>query len=356
MEIKTNEDRILLFKSNGIRSLSWTLIEGDVYLSAWEHNGLFKIDKDGKAKLINLFKTNGKPYIHHEFSVNAKEKVWFIPTDYGDSIAVFNPSENNIQYIKIPQMEFAPIGRLFINGTYYDNKVILIPGNYDAILEYNADTFEAKRIPLNIEAELFKNNKSVFISGVLKNKEWIFLPWGYDRLVKYDMEKQEISESISIERETYRHIIEIEGKLYLLPRIFGKQSCLLIKQEENDISEIAVPTEIKGVCISAFNIRNCIFFLVDGENICWKWNVQDDTFEKIYIDVENALIEHELLFGEARKFADKYIVSTQYDYLTNIVFSENAYAVLDINKETDLFLKTLFFMMQTNSKDLVYEF
>ena len=151
--MKNEQDKVVLEKGRAYFNAAVQMGEY-LYYSAKDTNGLFRADlSTGKSEFITMFDTENETDIHiHAFSVN--DEIWFIPSFWGDKIAVFNTESLNIKYIDIPETKTKKItaanGYLFLKLIRKGDFVWLVPGVYDAFLCLNLNNRELRKIDLPI--------------------------------------------------------------------------------------------------------------------------------------------------------------------------------------------------------------
>lgn len=342
--------------TNGLVFLAVAEFDGKTYFSAWEHNGLFRLHKDGTTDFIMLFDKYGDVSPKHEFAVGLKDAIMFIPSSSENEIALFTPKDNKIEYLKYPSPEKECAFRPFWGYVKKDATTYLLPNSYDAVLAFDEDSKEFFRYILPVGKDAFCEEKSVFIGGITVDKAVYFCPWNSSEMISFDLETFEFEILGEVSKNTYRHIFYIDEKLYLIPRTLGLDTTVYDLREKIFWKK-SMPSAVKGICICSFaDEEGNIYLIPNNENVVWIWNPLSDTLDSADIKLIQNAPDSELCFNESRDLWGGKIISTDLETLSTLLFNGKELKTLDINKGRGLFLDILMSMVKNHDRCVIYEY
>lgn len=342
--------------TNGISFLAVAEFDGKAYFSAWYHNGLFQLHKDGTADFIMLFDRYGGESPEHEFALTVKDAIMFIPSSSEDEIAIFTPKDKRIEYLRYPASEKKCTCRPFWGYVNRNNITYLLPNSYDAVLAFDSENRTFFRYVLPVGSDAFDEEKSALIDGVIVDETVYFCPWNYDNIISFDLRTFEFKILCKVKRNTFRHMLCIDGKIYLIPRIL-ESGLMLYDMKENTLLEKDIPSVIRGICICAFaDETGNIYFLPHNIGKVWIWNPVSETLDSINLKIHSGIKEDDLYFNEARDLWGGKIISSDYEILPHLIFDGKEVKLLNINKSQKLFYDILMNMMEKHTGTIICEY
>lgn len=347
---------IEMHDTNGITFLAVAESDEKTYFSAWNHNGLFQLNRDGTTEFIMLFDQYGNNFPCHEFAISVRDTIMFIPSRAEDKIAIFTPKTRKMEYLKYPVPKKECIFRPFWGYVSRNNITYLLPNSYDAVLAFNQDSKEFYRYVLPVEKEIFCEEKSVFVSGITIEEKVYFCPWNCDYIISFSLETCEFHVLGKVKKNIFRHMFYINKKIFLIPRLLDSDF-IVYDISENTFLERSMPSVIKGVCICAFADENGnIYLLPNNENKIWIWNPIFETLDLIDLKINSKLQNDELAFNEARNLWGGTIISPTIENISHLVFNEEKIEVFDISKKKRLFWDILTSMLDSHVGVMIHEY
>lgn len=356
--MKNEQDKVVLEKGRAYFNAAVQMGEY-LYYSAKDTNGLFRADlSTGKSEFITMFDTENETDIHiHAFSVN--DEIWFIPSFWGDKIAVFNTESLNIKYIDIPETKTKKItaanGYLFLKLIRKGDFVWLVPGVYDAFLCLNLNNRELRKIDLPISD--YEGINYLAAQGCEHNNKIYLCPWDYNKILSFDLETEEFKElGSTVEERVYRNIVVRENHLYLFP-----------EKLPNDILDIDLNVNAcvrKKIDIEDTSELNIVMYYDDRTNQVFLFPRLRE--KRIYVlDMGNFTMNQiEIEFDDSYNISDNayWLVITKISEDTFCVISNDKMApILKCHNHTftslslacpkDLFVKQLLELMEKKEKE-----
>lgn len=342
--------------TNGLVFLAVAELDGETYFSAWGHNGLFRLHKDGTTDFIMLFDKYGDVSPKHEFAIGMRDTIMFIPSNSEQEIALFTPKDKKIEYLKYPAPEKECMYRPFWGYVKRNTTIYLLPNSYDAVLAFDQNSKEFFRYVLPVERETFCEEKSVFIGGITVDNIVYFCPWNSSEMISFNLETSEFEILGETAKTTYRHIFHIEGKLYLIPRILTLD-IMVYDLQKKELQKRVMPSAIQGICICAFaDDKGNIYLLPNNENVVWIWNPLSDTLDSADIKIGQNAPDNGLCFNESRDLWKGKIIFTALETLSSLLFDGKEFKTFDIDRGKGLFLDILISMMENHDGTTIYEY
>ena len=237
-------------------------VDDAVYFSAWNVNGMFKMDRNtGNITYIGCAENEKMDHALHYHVFKHQKKLYFIP-GYGDCIAVLDVKDLSIRTITLPEREHICQTNKFAEIVHVENDLWLIPVGYDAVLRLDLETeklevFDNWPEGVTWESEVsMQFNSAIYVSGHIcmlpreskffvtfdvKNKkmqkwDWKYPEFAFDAMVfqneciwflprvdypyivKYSIEKKE-EELIELKEEIQDEVL----CLYCLPLVIDNK-------------------------------------------------------------------------------------------------------------------------------------
>lgn len=344
-----------MHETNGITFLAVAEAGDTTYFSAWNHNGLFQLHKDGTTKFIMLFDKYGETSPRHEFAIKIKDSIMFIPSSSENEIAIFTPGNKKIEYLEYPPSAKKCLYRPFWGYTQKGDTIYLLPNSYDAVLAFDQRRQEFFRYILPIENDAFYEDKSVVIGGITVGETVYFCPWNHNEILSFNLQSFTFDVLGRIAKNTFRHMFYMDGKLFLLPRVLSN-NYMVYDLESKELQEKNMPSVMQGICVCMFtdNLGN-IYLLPDGKNKFWLWNPLSDTLNYADIKIDNNEPIDELCFNESRDLWNGKIIFAARENLSALQFDGNILRPFDIDKGKGLFLDILISMVENHDGRILYE-
>ena len=125
--------------------IAGTEVDGDLFFSAHQMNGIFKQDgKTKKIKYLGSVKEETENGRLHNIAIHYADRIYFIPS-IGDYIAKWDLTTSKIETIAIPSSNHACETVKFSNAILIGKQLWLTPMGYDAILMMDLDTEKIER-------------------------------------------------------------------------------------------------------------------------------------------------------------------------------------------------------------------
>ena len=347
---------IEMHNTNGITFLAVAEVGGKTYFSAWYHNGIFQLHKDGTVEFIMLFDRYGDESPRHEFAFVIKDTIVFVSSLPEYEIVLFSPGDKKIEYLKYPVSEKTCVYRPFWGYVNRNNTTYLLPNCYDAVLAFNLDNRTFSRYVLPVERDAFCEEASVIVGGTAVDEAVYFCPWNCSEIISFNLLTLEFKILGKVPKNVFRHMLYIDKKIILIPRMLGA-SILVYDIEENTLAEKEMPPMIQGICICVFvDEKGNMYFFPHGQGKVWIWNLASETLDMIKLKTNNEVKIEQLYFNEARDLWGGKIIFTDYETLSHLLFDGKEIKLFDINKKQGLFLDILMNMVDNHIGMAVYEY
>lgn len=347
---------IEMHNTNGITFLAVAEVGGKTYFSAWYHNGIFRLHKDGTTEFIMLFDKYGDESPRHEFAFAIKDTIAFVSSRLENGIVLFFPEEKKVEYLDYPVSQKNCTYRPFWGYVSRNDTTYLLPGCYDAVLAFNQEDKTFCRYVLPVEKDAFCEEASVIVGGVTVDETVYFCPWNCSEIISFNLKNFEYKVLGKVQKKVFRHMFYIDRKIILVPRILGS-GLLVYDIQDNSLTEKEMPSMMQGICICAFaDERGNLYFLPHGEGKVWIWNPVSDTLDMIELKISNGDVRQQLYFNETRDLWGGKIIFTDYETLSHLLFDGREIKPFDINKKQGLFLDILKSMADNHTGAVVYEY
>lgn len=139
----------MLENKKNLTFLAGVQVKEEIYFSAWNTNGLFKMDpKTGKCTFLTRFTGEGEQFIHSS-AVYYKEAIWFIPS-WSNRITRVDIHTLEMSYIMLPDHgidvifsnKTRPSIRLKVCYEEGESNLYLTPYAYNLVLKVDLDKKE----------------------------------------------------------------------------------------------------------------------------------------------------------------------------------------------------------------------
>lgn len=281
------------------------------------------------------------------FSYN--REVWFIPVRYYERIAIYDTVTNLIEYVEIPEpieagrLEYRPFNNYFI----YNNKVYLIPGYYDCILEIDLITRVANRIDIGIKKYVGKGCE-IFCEGVQCENIIYMCPWSHKHIYAFNMDTLEVKilQEEFMERK-YCNIFEKNKKLILVPEKIDT-GIVLYNLETGEKEEIHIGVNDEGKAASYRGSifdreKDKLFLLPYGGKAIIEINIVDWKIKEHFVIVNGRCDEY--MWGKQKKVNNNILLPSESSETPMIVYEDGIISQLSIIPSDDYFISGLLMEM-----------
>lgn len=337
MERKSNYNKIL-FRA-GVE------INGFLYYSAWNSNGLFKMNKmDNCIQIIDVFETNMLSQLH-EFAFEYNNEIWFIPSYICEKIAIYNIDEGRMRYLEFPKYRYACNNRPFMGSCIRYNRIWLFPASIGAVLEIELLTGEMHYHYLMSKNEEEKINKNRFIYSsyfVEENKVYL-CPWGEKYITSFNMYDLVVKKNdLGIPKYCYKNIIIMGDDVILFPEKLGEGIIVYNIKEKR---------QIKKLCIQYNNL--CDIVILEGYKA---FILPNKAKEMIVIDLEkwemqfidNIDIDGDVVWYEVRSILNNKYIIPYNERKDMLYFEENKFKIFNVQHYIDEEINQLLLKLNLN--------
>lgn len=336
MEITKSKYNKILFRA-GVE------IKEFLYYSAWDSNGLFKMNtRSNCTRVIATFESARLEGLH-EFAFLFNNEIWFIPSDVHEKIAIYNIDEEMIEYVDIPKYKYVCNNRPFMGYHIINNNAWLFPASMGAVLEVNLITKTMSYHYLLNENDEKDINKKRFIYSsfyVMKDKAYL-CPWGEKYITIFNLSNLSVKRmNIEVPQYCYKNIIVKENEIILVPEKLGDGIIVYNIEKENQIKKLCLNEN--NICDIVIEDKNKVFILPNGKRMViildlFKWNYE----------ILNGLnIDEDVVWYEVRNILNKKFIIPYTEKGNMVCFENNEFKILECQHYMDEEICQLLFKLK----------
>lgn len=311
-----------------------------LYISDPNNRGLIEYNLNSKeTKIKNIFMAeNDRNNYCSAFLYN--DEIWFLPVRDNQKIAIYDISNNNIEYMAIPRSEHKCEYLPFWNSYIVGDKVYLTPAYYDCLLSIDLISKEIERIDIGIYS-YSGDIHATYKSSCLERNKIYFCPFNNTEVKCYDVSDNTIENiPVQVSSGTYTDIYVKEGMLYLMPQ---KLTDGILKYNLLDESQQVIRVddnyEDSTHYECSFIINNCIYGLPYNGNTMYIFDCLDNKIEIRKIDDDSGSL---FSYYSAQEISgDRLLVASNNGKTPCLIWGKDNVEIIDVKLPDDFFIKEL---------------